>query len=370
MKPTTRALRADALVQARRMLEVLKQNAPGDLARMAQEPFEVLRSRSDLVVQTVRQTATTCGVHGSYDGSVTPALISVSRTYLRHECFTVLHEFGHHLQQALSLELGAAVTDHPHGDAFEELACEAFAALVLLPDDVVGELTPFRGADAETVAAYYTSSLASRSACCVRALPTLVGGGVIAVLDETGIVKWAASSSTVFPPARGSDQSATPLVARALDRPGEVVTHDDTFIAYRTHEGTESLYGQACWIDGWIVVVVKSDNASWLAYAPPRPAKRGARQAPRPATAAAGSAGLATPWRPVWGSCVTCGDTFSVTDDTPTCSRCGELRCERGHCTCTAQREVRCSQCFTVWSRGRFAVPDAAQPVCRECSDD
>jgi hypothetical protein len=354
------------------MLNVLGDDSPGQGAAMADDPFTVLSSRADVRVRYATEAQTHCGVHGSYDGTATPATINVRRTYARHEAFTVLHEFGHHVQQALSLELSAAVIDHPHGDALEELACEAFAALVLLPDSLVEELTPTAGASAETIAAYYARSLASRSACCVRALPTLVGGGVIAVLDAAGRVKWAASSSaSVYAPARGSDQSGTPLVERALARPDGVVTHDETFIVYSTHEGTETLYGQACWIDGWIVGVLKTDNVSWRSFAPPRPRRR----APRPSGLRAhkgpeGPPARVSSWRPSWGTCVTCNDSFPVSDDTPSCSVCGELRCERGHCACTTTREVRCSQCFTLWSRARFAAPDAAQPVCRECTDD
>ncbi len=355
------------------MLDVLRADSPGAAERMASDPFGVLQERADLQVTFVEAARPGCGVFGSYEGATTPPTLNVKRTYARHESFTVLHEFGHHLQQAMSFELSAAVIDHPHGDRFEELACEAFASLVLLPDDLVQELTPAAGASAETVAQYYARSRASRSACCVRALPSLVGGGVIAVLSHEGLVTWAAStSSSVFPPARGSDQSETPLVARALARPGDVVTHDDTFIRYSSHDGTEALYGQACWIDGWIVMVLKTDNVSWRDFAPPRPPRSRARVAGAPIGTSAPTSGKAagSGWRPQWGTCTTCNDSFRVTDDTETCSLCTMPRCEKGHCACTASREVRCSRCFSFWARGRFALPDAPSPVCRDCADD
>ncbi len=367
------------------MLEVVRAGSPDALEQMATDPFGVLRSRADVQVAYVESAQPGCGVHGSYDGETTPPTLQVRRTYARHEAFTVLHEFGHHVQQALDDELGAAVIDHPEADKFEELACEAFAALVLLPDDLVAELTPAAGASAETVAAYYANSRASRSACAVRALPSLIGGGVIAVLNDDGVVRWAASSSnSVFPPARGSDQSQTPLVARALQRRGDVVAHDETFLRYSTHDGGDVLYGQACWIEGWLVLVLKTDSASWRQFAPPRPRLFRPRPASAPAggsgsgstsgSVAAGSRGSATSgsssWRPQWGTCTTCTDSFRVTDDTATCPTCAALRCDKGHCECTAGREVRCSQCFSVWGRGRFAAPDAPSPVCRDCDED
>lgn len=55
----------------------------------------------------------------------------------------------------------------------------------------------------------------------MRAAEYLTGGGVVALLDATGTVIFATPRG-MLPPARGSDQSATPLIAAALHAPATV----------------------------------------------------------------------------------------------------------------------------------------------------
>jgi hypothetical protein len=53
---------------------------------------------------------------------------------------------------------------------------------------------------------------------------------VVVLLDVTGRVVFAAPHS-IIPPARGSDQSGTPLIQAAL-RTFAVVERDQTFVSY------------------------------------------------------------------------------------------------------------------------------------------
>jgi hypothetical protein len=361
------ALRAQAHTQAQVMVRVLDEYEPGLSGGLQQQPLEGLRGRQDLHLQVVLSlSGTGCDVSGDYDGYSKPPVISVVHDYPRRMGFTALHEFGHHLTRSVSEDLGEAVYDHPDGDHFEELSCEAFASLVLLPDALVAEVIPTKGASAETVKTFFELSQASRTACCVRASTTLVGGGVVAVYNRDGVVQFSASTAPgVFPPARGSDQSSTPLIARALSRPGETSTHDQTFIAYSTHDGEDTLYGQATWIDDWIVAVAKADNVSWRDFAPPQ---ERARRPARSSSSAGARSGAAMPAATSsWASCETRQDTFHVENGALPCLVCRQAICEKGHCGCTAKREVTCTGCWLKKGRAQFDAPDVPSPVCREC---
>lgn len=347
-----KAARAAATQQALRMLDVVADRDPQLLERLRLDPLGTLRALPDVEVEMVdATTGTACSVAGSYDPDVAPPRLYVARAASgRREGFTALHEYGHHLQQSVDKILGGHVLDATH-ERFEELACEAFASRVLLPDNLAKLLVSVKGADAETVAGFYDSSNASRMACCVRALDFLVGGGAVVLLDATGQVMFAVSS-TLIPPAKGSDQSQTPLIRRALVQPGVTVTHDSTHIAYRSGHTSDPLYGQACWVDGWVVAVLKADNVPWRAFAPPRAAAPTARPAP-------------TAYR--WATCETCQDSFDTTQAEETCERCTQPKCPKGHCRCTVASELTCTRCSLTYHRARFADPAAAKPVCRDC---
>lgn len=347
-----KAARAEATQQALRMLDVVSARDPHLLDRLRLDPLGTLEALPDVEVEMVDATpGTSCSVAGSYDPDLDPPRLLVTRAVSgRREGFTGLHEYGHHLQQSVDAALGARVLDARH-DRYEELACEAFASRVLLPGHLLKPRVPAKGADAETVARFYENSSASRMACCVRALDFLVGGGAVVLLDPTGHVQFAVSS-TIYPPAKGSDQSATPLIRKALERPDATLTHDATHIAYRSGHNSAPLYGQACWVDGWVVAVVKSDNVPWKAFAPTRPSAPAARPAP-------------TAYR--WVSCETCQESVDTSQAEGTCKRCQQPKCFKGHCRCTAASELTCSRCSYAWHRARFRDPAAVKPVCRDC---
>ncbi len=137
------------------------------------------------------------------------------------------------------------------------------------------------------------------------------------------------------------------LEQRALTNPSVTTEHDNTFIAYNTGH-SDALYGQAVWVDDYVVMVLKSDNVSWRKFAPPRP-----------------GTGSYTSGMDRYPFCETCQDTFKRTTDT--CQKCKDPRCPQGHCSCIQARERRCPKCSLTLNRSRFA--DFADPttVCRDC---
>ncbi|MGW1810465.1 ImmA/IrrE family metallo-endopeptidase [Streptomyces sp. NPDC002078] len=287
-----------------------------------------------------------CSVAGSYRSeSDPPTLVVGAARSLRRRGFTALHELGHHLQQT-DLTLGQHLFIWEDSEALEEAACDVFAARVLLPDDRVTEDVRRRGPSAEDVVAMFRTSQASREACCVRAAEYLAAGGAVVLLDAAGQVLFAAARG-VIPPARGSDQSETPLVSAAL-RTRATIERDKTYVVYRTGGHSNLLYGQAAWCDeDYLFAVLAEDSVAWRTFAVPRPNTGSSRF---------GS----------WWDCETCGDSFKITE--LACAQCAEPRCGDGHCGCTAARgrtDRTCDSCFMVLAPSRF---EGANTTCRDCS--
>lgn len=331
------------------MIALLESSDPKLLAALGQDTLAALERHPEVALRQVPESDTRgeCTVAGGYRGSETPPTLLVTMSLSRRRrAFTALHEFGHHLQRT-NLDLGEMLLDHPADEDLEEAACQVFASRVLLPDALVTPLTPPRGPDAPTIAEFYASSNASRAACCVRAAELLPGGGAVVLYRENGTVDMAASTGLI-PPARGSDQSATPLLARALARPDSTVGHDDTVIAYST--GTSDLlYGQATWVDGYIVAVLMPDNASWKPLALPRP----------------GTGTYTGPSK--WATCDYCLTPFTVTGDV--CPRCAIPRCLQRHCACPSSvGERTCPSCQLMLAKARFADFGDPSTPCRDCA--
>lgn len=121
-----------------------------------------------------------------------------------------------------------------------------FASLVLIPEDVLPPRPNGRSPSAADVVAVLERTQAFRAACCVRMAGQLGTHGVITVLDAAGTVSFTAARGEVYPPARGSSQASTPLVAAALRR-GRAARVDDTYVQYRSGDRSELLYGDAVW---------------------------------------------------------------------------------------------------------------------------
>jgi Zn-dependent peptidase ImmA (M78 family) len=338
---------AQAPRQAMVMLAALERDHPGALAALRADPLGELQRWPQIRVCLVSETdGSRCSVAGSYQHATSPPALLVSRSRsVRRRGFTGLHELGHHLQQT-DLELGQRLFAVEDSEELEEEACDAFAARVLLPDDQVAAHIDPRGPTATSVAEMFHSSRASREACCVRAAEHLTGAGVVVLLDTAGTVLFAAPRGFI-PPARGSVQSGTPLITAALRGCG-TVERDRTVVLYRDGSTSDQLYGQAAWCDeDYLIAVLVSDNAAWRRFAPPRPDTGRSR------------------WGS-WWTCETCGREFRVTQNP--CERCGDPRCEEGHCGCTVKRAGRdrtCDTCYLTLSPSRFA---GVSTTCRDCA--
>lgn len=343
----SRATSAAVKTQAMAMLDRVEQRQPGVLDRLRVDALAEVQTWPDVQVRLVDETSSTaggCSVAGSYNDETQPPTlcVAVSASPGRRQ-FTALHELGHHLQNT-DTDLGTRIL-MAADDRFEDDACDLFAARVLLPDAVVsgcfGDQTPTAG----DIVALYRKSSASRAACVVRAAEHLASFGAVVLYDADGAVSFATAKG-IYPPARGSDQSQTALVAAALRDPwradGAAFTADSTTIRYRSGHSSDPLYGQAAWCDGYLIAVLVTDHAPWQTFSPPRPGVPAQRQ-------------------PTEAECEVCGNLFEVTG---LCATCNEPRCPSGHCTCTLKRERRCEHCMLTYGLAMFP---AGGTVCRDC---
>jgi hypothetical protein len=143
-----------------------------------------------------------------------------------------LHELGHHLQKN-NIPLARAVRSQPADtDAFEDAACDAFAARILITDDTLAAVLTDRSPTAATLVRLFEETQASRAACCARLVEYLGTSGVVAVFDNAGRVLFARGHGDVIGPARGSAQSDSPLIKAALAS-DTGAQRDRTYFTYR-----------------------------------------------------------------------------------------------------------------------------------------
>jgi hypothetical protein len=314
---------------------------------LTRDAFATLEARDDLTVLRVpefvpQDSQLGCSVAGGYRWDP-PTLIVTESMSRRRQQFTVLHELGHHIQKT-DIALGTVIVEHREPEAFEDACCDAFAAQVLLPDDLVDAHISDRGPTVSTAVELFAVSNASRAAICVRLVGRLQSPGVVVVLDQAGTVTFAAARGGIYPPARGSNQTANPLVEAAINTEGagRTITRDDAQIWYRSGHSSDRLYGQAAWAGDRVFLMMVSHRAPWLSFSPPRD-------------------GTAQHTNDRWDECEHCQQSFVVNSFCPACE---QPRCPSGHCDCTAKRYKTCMKCFLQRHHSQF-LPGA--DICQEC---
>lgn len=320
----------------------------GNRDDLTRDAFAALEGRDDLAVLRVPEfvphdSQLGCSVAGGYRWDPPTLIVTQSMSWRRQQ-FTLLHELGHHIQKT-DITLGTAVVEHPEPEAFEDASCDAFAAHMLLPDDLVDSHMHDYGPTVSTATGLFAASNASRAAICVRLIGRLQSPGVVAVLDGDGLVTFAAACGGLFPPARGSNQAANSLVQAAMrtKRADRVVTRDDAQIWYRSGHTSELLYGQAAWAGDRLFLTMVAYGAPWLTFSPPR--DNTADEIPD-----------------ALEECEHCHQEFAADD---ACILCEQPRCPSGHCGCTARAEKICTQCYLRQHPSRFDIGSA---VCRDCA--
>ena len=317
------------------VLESLTGTAGGDVAPL----LEVLGMK----VRVIENPAPGCSVAGSSDHRTqTVSIVRASRGRMR---FTALHEAGHllgHDDDAFqdALYAHAKTSDRQ----VEEDACDAFAAMLLLPDVHVDETLTRHGLTARGLADLITTGRASTEACAVAVAQRLASPGYVVVVDGDGRTRFAARSGDTLPIRRGADQTASDL--RAVIGAAAPLRDRGT-LQYASGASTHELYLDACTHDGLVLVVACESDPDWPQLQTPVAPKR-----------AAGG---------IDGFCPGCGVDFTSWQR---CSGCGEPRHDAcGGCACEtrpARGERMCQGgCFTVQPPAAF---DGSSAICRSCA--
>lgn len=263
--------RSAVRVQAANMLTALDAVLPGQRADLTRDPITVLRDWEEISYRDVppAEASSRCSVAGAYYGTEDPAVIAVTHAASPgRRAFTALYELGHHLQQS-DFDLADAVDSHGAArGAFEDAACDAFAADVLLPDEIVDRHISAAGPSTDDVVALRRDSAASRVAVCVRAAQRLRAPGHVVLMDGAGVVQFAAAHLMPHV-SRNSDQSRTAVVRQALAATTGRACGRTRFRYRDDIEGAE-LYAQAAQLDGYLIVVAVTDHARSLPFPQPR----------------------------------------------------------------------------------------------------
>ena len=173
------------------MVQVARAKFGADLDDLTSDPCGTLESWPEVTFQLVDEpeeasTGPRCSVAGAYVEDVhqgLPVIQVAMAASVGRRAFTALHELGHHLQRN-DPELLQAVWDQEYSDLFEDLACDAFAAEVLLPDNDVSHHISPEGPTAEDVLRLFRAGAASRSAVCVRVAQRLPAPGHAVLLTS------------------------------------------------------------------------------------------------------------------------------------------------------------------------------------------
>lgn len=336
-------LAAAARAQATAMLAELETSKPRARRTLARGGLAELQTWPELIVRQVTeaQTGARCSVAGAYDIGPPPRISVAESASRARRDFTALHELGHHLQKN-SLDLMDAFDREPDGGLqLEDAACDAFAAEILLPATLVNRHLTASGPTAGDVVELWRAGGASRMAVCVRAAQHLPAPGHVILLGDDGRTAFAASSG--LPPLkRGSFQGDIPVIDRARASGGQA--RGRTRLHYRDSIQGQELYAQTARMGGYLVVVLVTDLAPWLAFAP--------------SSADTG---------PQAGEyiCEHCGHEYRSFERA--CTSCRVPPCpECGRCGCAPKVAERlCQGCFIVHPPAMFT---SGGDRCRECS--
>lgn len=334
----------------RMLVESLQQADPNQYAQLARDPLNTVQAWPGVDVVVFEPTGGSrrdgCSVYGYYMRKRKPPKIGIARaTSTGRMHFTALHELGHHLQP-----------DHPkiaadlyrYDDEYrslEDRICDAFAAEILTPDDIVEQTFTkgHLGPTASDVVKLFEQTRASRAACCVRAAQHLRHEGWVILADLHGVVEFAAAANHNFRLAPGTAQpgnSPISLAGRTNSAQGQMP------VTYPSGK-TSPHYNIDAVKDGNYVFAVLSLGATPWNPAP----VPGRLRVP-------GGVSVICPHPACEHEWVATGDR---------CDRCGEFECPRcGRCSCvTAARNTLCPGCYIQRPPAEF--PDGSE-ICVYCA--
>jgi Zn-dependent peptidase ImmA (M78 family) len=310
------------------------------LHELAVDPATVLRQRYGIEV-VLRPPAAPgkCSIDGSYRRN--PLRISVSSALsTRRVLFSILHEFGHHLQRRSFEAIDARTRAGKKAVAFEEDVCDAFAADILVPDTLVDEILDGHDVTAAALVRLFHESQASREACCVRIVQRLRTDGYVILADADGVIRFAASNHD-YRIRRDTEQGSTHPLAAAATRQ----VREKARFRYPSGWQTPVYFLDALADQGWVLAVAQQHPPSWAVIP-----LRGNELFPLPPDE----------------DCAHCGESLTVWQEP--CTDCRKTPCPScGRCSCraTSIKSQLCSECFLMKALLQFPHGSG---ICYDCS--
>jgi Zn-dependent peptidase ImmA (M78 family) len=287
-----------------------------------------------------REFTGSCSVAGSFNPGPPPTITVVQSRSVRRQRFTALHELGHRLvaEDAALADVFFELSDG--GTALEEDICDAIAAEILLPSEVVDEHIGPDGPTARGVAALFHASQASREACCVRAAQRIFGVGHV-MLTRDGAARFTASRGTQYRVARDTHQGDGHITEKAASNGA---WRSEAPVRYAKGTYSERFFADAVADGEYVFAVFVDAKVPWIdgvtLYS-------GDRVDPTEAYCER----CDEPFETLAAACATCGDYHHI----PGCGRCS---CE------PVRRERCCDTCFLHKHIGQFA---GDHTTCKDC---
>lgn len=342
--------RLDAPAHVELMLEVLASRSGVALETIRLDPLGWLDDWDELDLVDLGPSQATaddrCSIDGLYRDDPPCIGVAFSDTRARMN-FSALHELGHHIQMTDEGLADALAERSDGGEALEEVACDRFAAALLIPDSAALRFLPTSGVPrADEVADLWRDlGSVSRSAVAIRAVRDAPTDTLVLVVDNSGTVTFAAGSTPVRPP-RGTDQTSTEIW-NAITRMGNGKTaHARTQLGYSIGLAGDRYYAQAARMGAGYVVVAATDHVPWLSLSV---AHR--EYVPVGRSAICLHPACAFEFRTAEQPHELCG-----APSCPACGRCG--------CGLVARNEFTCTNCFEL--KGG-ALMSSSPNICVDC---
>ena len=188
------------------LVELERERGVVSFSELSDDPFAALETQNEFAVEYTDVAPDGCSVFGYYRAS--PPTIYVHPSVMgERDNFTLLHEYGHHVQRQHMqwADLWLSLPDWESARVNEAVA-DSFAAEVLMPEDRM----PFSAGPlhARAIRDAHSGSRASRQALVMRAVELAPGSerAVVAITDLDGRVTFARSTCDEPAPRRGAIQ--------------------------------------------------------------------------------------------------------------------------------------------------------------------
>jgi Zn-dependent peptidase ImmA (M78 family) len=259
--PRSKKSRRQIAALGKTLTDLARSREPGLFEGAQSRPFEMVQAWPGLTVTLVDEpeVGQGCSVSGAYFYERGQIVVSRSASRRRRN-FTALHELAHHLQEHDQEFISILEEEPDAGKALEDDICDAFAAEVLLPEDVVNETVGPKGPTAENVIELFEKSQASREACCVRAAQRIMGDGYVMLCDLSPTALFTAATSQ-YRIRRNTPQAQNEVIEAAI-RWGNAKR--ESRVGFASGAQSQRFFGHAVRNDDYVFGVFVSYSPAWV----------------------------------------------------------------------------------------------------------